>query len=58
MTRKTSTNSEFLAFKVHPDMKAHVIRRAQEEYCSDSEYIRRLIVADMRKTATTEEDEA
>lgn len=47
-SRKNLGHTEQLVLKLHPDLKAHVDARAAEEYCSAAEYIRRLVIADMR----------
>lgn len=41
-------HTQIITLKVHPDLDAHVKKRAVEEYCTYQEYVRRLIIADMR----------
>lgn len=47
--RKDLGHGVQVPLKLHPDLKAHVDARAEAEYCSAAEYIRRLIIADMRR---------
>lgn len=48
--RRDLGHTEIIMVKLHPDLKAHIDRQAGANYCSTSEYVRRLIVADMRAT--------
>jgi len=45
-------HTEMVGLKLHPDLMAHVKARAAENYQSASEYLRGLIVADMRGNAS------
>ena len=45
-----------MILKLHPDLLAHVQERAEAEYCSAAEYVRRLIIADKRATSSEGED--
>jgi predicted HicB family RNase H-like nuclease len=42
--------TESFMLKIHPDMAEHIKARAEQEYISTSEYVRRLIVEDMRRS--------
>lgn len=44
--RKDLGHTESVMLKLHPDLKTWVEERAEENYCTQSEYIRRLIIAD------------
>jgi hypothetical protein len=43
--------TELIALKVPPTLKAYLDARAADEFCTIAEYLRRLIVADMRTRA-------
>jgi len=47
--RKPLGHTEQLALKLHPDLLAWVKERAADEYCTDQEIVRRLILEDMRR---------
>ena len=48
MSREHLGHTEQVMLKRHPDLKAHAERVAAADYCTVAEYIRRLIIADMR----------
>jgi hypothetical protein len=47
-------HTETLSIKIHPDLMAHVTAQAAREYCTQQEYVRRLIIADMRRNGDDE----
>ena len=46
--RRDIGHNEQMMLKLHPDLKAWVDKQAENDYCTAAEYIRRLIIADMR----------
>jgi hypothetical protein len=46
--RKSLGHSEAVLIKLHPDLKAHIEQQAEANYCSTSEYVRRLIILDIQ----------
>lgn len=46
LARKNLGHTEYLAFKLHPDLLAHVHDQAERHYCSPAQYVRQLIIAD------------
>jgi hypothetical protein len=49
MPRKDLGHTETVLLKMHPALKTHVEQAAGREYCTVAEYLRRLVIADMRK---------
>jgi hypothetical protein len=49
VSRRNLDLSATIILKVHPDMKAWVDGQAEADYVTTAEYLRRLIVADMRQ---------
>lgn len=47
-SRREGPDSNVIGIKLHPDMREHVERQCADQYCTISEYIRRLVLADMR----------
>lgn len=48
MSRKAMGHTETVILKLHPTLKAHVANQAEQEFCTVAEYLRRLIIVDMR----------
>jgi hypothetical protein len=46
VSRKDLGHTEAVLLKLHPDLKSWVEARSAVHYCSQAEYIRRLIIAD------------
>jgi hypothetical protein len=46
--RKPLGHTATIPLKMHPDLYAFIVSRAAVNYCSTQEYLRRLIVNDMR----------
>lgn len=40
--------TETVILKLHPDLKTHLEQKAKDDYCTLAEYLRRLIIQDMR----------
>lgn len=47
--RKDLGHSEQLMLKIHPDLKDHLEEQSARNYVTVAEYIRQLVIADMRK---------
>lgn len=47
-------HTEQIMVKLHPDLKAHVETEAARGYCTVAEYVRQLIITDMRSTPKEE----
>ena len=49
-SRKNLGHTDVMGLKLHPDLSAHIRTRAEATYCSNQEYLRKLIVADMERS--------
>lgn len=47
-------HTKMLGVKLHPDLLAYVAGRASENFCSQPEYVRRLILADMERARSAQ----
>ena len=56
LARAPLGHTETIMVKLHPDLKAHLETSAAAGYCTVAEYVRQLIVADMRSTQKKKDD--